>query len=225
MIQITFPDSAVKSFDNPPTGLDVAKSISEGFARNCVAMRINDQLLDLGLTIQEDASIGFVTTNDDEGLEILRHSSAHVMAEAVLNLYPDAKLTIGPVVEDGFYYDIDMAPISEEDMGKVEAEMKKIVKAKASFERSVVSKQEALELFKDNPFKVELINELDDQEISFLRYFNVFRIIKKLIKLKYFLVKCQVKNRNVRKFTRCFICAYTIMFSRIYCLSMYTPLP
>jgi len=103
-------------------------------------------------------------TNDDEGLEILRHSSAHVMAEAVLNIYPDAKLTIGPVVEDGFYYDIDMAPISEDDLAPIEAEMKKIVKAKATFERKVVTKKEALELFKDNPFKLELINELDGSE-------------------------------------------------------------
>ncbi len=164
MTQITFPDNAVKNFDNPPTGMDVAISISEGFARNCVAMKIDDQLKDLNSNITEDCSIAFLTTNDDEGLEILRHSSAHVMAEAVLNIYPDAKLTIGPVVEDGFYYDIDMAPISEDDLAPIEAEMKKIVKAKATFERKVVTKKEALELFKDNPFKLELINELDDSE-------------------------------------------------------------
>jgi len=115
MTQITFPDDAVKDFDAPPSGLDVAKSISEGFARNCVAMKIDGQLMDLSRVIQEDAAISFITANDEEGLDILRHSSAHVMAEAVLNLYPDAKLTVGPVVEDGFYYDIDMAPISEDE--------------------------------------------------------------------------------------------------------------
>ncbi len=167
MVQITFPDNAVKEFNGAPSGLDVAKSISEGFARNCVAMKIDDRLVDLSQIIEKDAAISFITANDDEGLDILRHSSAHVMAEAVLNLYPDAKLTIGPVVEDGFYYDIDMPPLSEDELDKIEAEMKKIVKAKAGFKRTVVSRDEALELFKDNPFKVELINELpEDEEIS-----------------------------------------------------------
>ncbi len=164
MINITFPDKSIKHFEDIPSGIDVAKSISEGFARNCVAMKLDDQLKDLNSDIAEDCSIAFLTTNDDDGLEILRHSSAHVMAEAVLNIYPDAKLTIGPVVEDGFYYDIDMAPISEDDLGPIEAEMKRIVKAKATFERKVVTKKEALELFKDNPFKIELITELDDSE-------------------------------------------------------------
>ena len=167
MITITFPDDSIKQFEEVPTGMDVAKRISEGFARNCVAMKIDDQLLDLTRPIAEDCAIQFVTTNDADGLEILRHSSAHIMAEAVLNIYPEAKLTIGPVVEEGFYYDIDMAPIPEEKLGAIEAEMKKIIKAKAEFERRVVSKNEALELFKDNPFKLELINELpEDEEIS-----------------------------------------------------------
>ena len=170
MINITFPDNSIKRFENIPTGMDVAKSISEGFARNCVAMKINDRLLDLGATIKEDTAISFITAKDDEGLEILRHSSAHVMAEAVLNIYKDAKLTIGPVVEDGFYYDIDMDPISEDDLGAIETQMKKVIKAKNTFERKVVSKKEALELFKDNPFKLELINELDEtEEISLYR--------------------------------------------------------
>ncbi len=167
MINITFPDNSIKSFEDIPTGLDVAKSISEGFARNCVAMKIDDSLMDLTLPVSKDCAIAFLTTNDDEGLEILRHSSAHVMAEAVLKIYPEAKLTIGPVVEDGFYYDIDMDPISEDDFAALEGEMRKIIKAKNSFERQVVSKKEALEMFTDNAFKQELINELpDDEEIS-----------------------------------------------------------
>jgi threonyl-tRNA synthetase len=166
MITITFPDNSIKQFEHFPTGMDVAKSISEGFARNCVAMKINDQLLDLSRPIEADAQIEFITVNDDTALEVLRHSAAHVMAEAVLNLFPDARLTIGPVVEDGFYYDIDMPPVSEDDLGKIEAEIQQIIKAKNSFSRQVVSKKKALEIFKDNPFKCELINELDDQEIS-----------------------------------------------------------
>ncbi|MBA3009252.1 MAG: threonine--tRNA ligase [Desulfobacula sp.] len=172
MITITFPDNAIKQFDDTPTGMQIAQSISEGFARNCVAVKIKDRLLDLSLPISEDASVSFITTNDAAGLEILRHSSAHVMAEAVLKLYPDARLTIGPVVEDGFYYDIDMPPISEEALGAIETEMKNIVTAKNTFTRQVVSKDEALTIFKDNPFKLELINELVDQEISLYRNGN-----------------------------------------------------
>ena len=164
MIHITFPDNRIKPFEAAPTGLDVAKSISEGFARNCVAMNLNGVLKDLSHVITEDAALSFITVNDAEGLDILRHSSAHVMAEAVLNIYKDAKLTIGPVVEDGFYYDIDMDPISEEDFGPIEAEMAKIINAKAGFERKVVSKQEAMAIFKDNPFKLELIRDLPESE-------------------------------------------------------------
>ncbi len=167
MINITFPDNTIKQFENTPTGEEIAKSISQGFARNCVAMKVNGTLMDLNLPVKKDCSISFITVNDDEGLEILRHSSAHVMAEAVLNIYRDAKLTIGPVVEDGFYYDIDMPPISTDDLEAIEAEMKKIIKAKNRFERSVVTREQALEIFKDNPFKIEIINELEeDQEIS-----------------------------------------------------------
>lgn len=162
MINITFPDNSIKRFDKIPTGMDVAKTISEGFARNCVAMRVNDVLQDLNRPIKKDTTIEFITVNDDTGLDILRHSSAHVMAEAVLNIYPDAKLTIGPVVEEGFYYDIDMDPISEDDLKTIEAEMKKIIQAKNTFKRKIVSKQDALYMFKDNPFKIELINDLDD---------------------------------------------------------------
>ena len=113
MINITFPDKSIKHFEDIPSGIDVAKSISEGFARNCVAMKIDDQLKDLSNAISQDCNISFLTTNDDEGIEILRHSSAHVMAEAVLNIYPDAKLTIGPVVEDGFYIEYSLC----HDMG------------------------------------------------------------------------------------------------------------
>ena len=140
MITITFPDNAVKTFEDIPTGMEIAIGISEGFARNCVAVKIEDRLLDLSLPIREDAAISFITANDEEGLEILRHSSAHVMAEAVLNLYSDAKLTIGPVVEDGFYYDIDMSPISEDDLSTIEAEMKKIIKAKSNIVRNEINR-------------------------------------------------------------------------------------
>ncbi|MBW2449610.1 MAG: threonine--tRNA ligase [Deltaproteobacteria bacterium] len=170
MVNITFPDGNIKRFENNPTGLDVAKSISDGFARNCVAMELNTELVDLNTTISHDAKVRLITTKDPEALEILRHSAAHVMAQAVLHLYKDAKLTIGPSVEDGFYYDIDMEPISKEDFDKIEAEMKKAIKAKIPFERRVVSKSEAMEFYKDEPYKLEMISELEEGNISFYKH-------------------------------------------------------
>ncbi|MGA8179905.1 MAG: TGS domain-containing protein, partial [Desulfobacterales bacterium] len=170
MINITFPDGNIKHFEDGLTGLDVAKSISEGFARNCVAMALNSTLVDLNTAITEDAEIRLITTKDPEALRILRHSAAHVMAQAVLHLYKDAKLTIGPAVEDGFYYDIDMEPVSKEDFEKIEAEMDKAIKAKIPFERRVVSKSEAMAVYKDEPYKLEMISELQEGTISLYRH-------------------------------------------------------
>lgn len=166
MITITFPNGDIKRFEDAPTGFEVARSISEDFARNCVALKINDTLVDLYTRIEADARVQFITVKDPEALNIMRHSAAHVMAQAILHLYPEAKLTIGPVVEDGFYYDIDMPPISEADFPKIEAEIQKIVKAKIPFSRKLVSKTDALELYKNEPYKSEMIAELDDGTIS-----------------------------------------------------------
>ncbi|MCF8068014.1 MAG: threonine--tRNA ligase [Desulfobacterales bacterium] len=166
MVNITLPDGNKKTFDKTPTGVDVALSISEGLARNCVAMEIEDQLLDLNNKIENDATVRLVTTKDPEALEIMRHSAAHVMAQAIQHIYKDAKLTIGPVVEDGFYYDIDMQPVSEDDFPKIEAEIKKIIKANIPFQRKVVSKSDALDFYKDEPYKLELITALEDGTIS-----------------------------------------------------------
>ena len=121
MVNITFPDGNIKRFEDEPTGLDVAKAISEGLARNCVAMELDSKLVDLSTTITEDAWIRLITTKDPEALEILRHSAAHVMADAILRLFKNAKLTIGPALEDEFYYDIDMEPVSKDDFEKIEA--------------------------------------------------------------------------------------------------------
>ena len=167
MINITFPDGNIKAFENPLSGLDVAKSISDGLARNCVAMELDDQLVDLDFIIDHDAKIKLITSKDQEGLEILRHSAAHVMAQAILRIYPDAQLTIGPAVEDGFYYDIDMAPVSEDDFPKIEAEIKKIIKEKLPINRREVPKSEALEFYKDEPYKLEMISDLEEGSISF----------------------------------------------------------
>ncbi len=167
MITITLPDGSTKDFDQSPTGMDVAMGISEGLARNCVAAELDGQMVDLKHPIDADAAVRLVTTKDPEALEIMRHSAAHVMAQAIMRLYPEAKLTIGPVVEDGFYYDIDMEPVSDEAFAEIEAEMKKIIKAKLPIERREVSKQEALSFYKDEPYKLEMIQDLEDGTISF----------------------------------------------------------
>jgi threonyl-tRNA synthetase len=166
MINITFPDGKIKGFDKIPTGFDVAMSISDDFARNCVAMELDSTIVDLNTKITRDSSVRFITTREPEALEILRHSAAHVMAQAILHIFPGAKLTIGPVVENGFYYDIDMDPVSEEDFPKIEAEMKKIIKAKIPFKRKEVSKSEAMDLYINEPYKLEMISELKDGTIS-----------------------------------------------------------
>ena len=167
MINITFPDGNVKTFDMPVDGMMVAKSISEGFARNCVAMAVDDRVVDLSMNINKDAHVRFFTVKDKEALEIMRHSAAHVMAHAICRLYPGAKLTIGPVVEEGFYYDIDMEPVSEADFEKIEAEMKTIIDAKIPIVRKEVTKADALEFYKNEPYKLEMISDLPDGAISF----------------------------------------------------------
>ena len=167
MITITLPDGNKKTFEKSPTGLEIARDISEGLAQDCVAMEIDGALLDLYLPIEQDATVRLITKRDPEGLEIMRHSAAHVMAQAVLRVFEDAKLTIGPVVEDGYYYDIDMDPVSDDDIAKIEAEMKKIIKAKLPIRRREVSKGEALDFYKNEPYKLEMIQDLDDGTISF----------------------------------------------------------
>jgi threonyl-tRNA synthetase len=145
----------------------VALSISEGLARNCVAMELDGELVDLKTVIDTDAVVRLITTKDPEALDIMRHTAAHVMAQAILRLYKNAHLTIGPVVADGFYYDIDMESVSEDDFKKIEAEMKKIIKAKLPIRRREVSKAEALAFYKDEPYKLEMISQLTDGTISF----------------------------------------------------------
>ena len=166
MIHITFPDGSIKPFDEYPTGLDVARSISEGLARESVAMELDDVLVDLATVIQRDARLKLITTKDETALEIMRHSAAHVMAQAILRIYKNAKLTRGPGVEDGFYYDIDMEPVSEADFPKIEAEMKKIIQEKFPITRREVSKSEALAFYENEPYKLEMISALDDGSIS-----------------------------------------------------------
>ncbi|MBW3020148.1 threonine--tRNA ligase [Candidatus Woesearchaeota archaeon] len=160
MVKIEFPDGSTKEFDNP-TGLDIANSISEGLGRAALAVKINDDLLqDLTTTITESCKVSIITFKDKEGKELFWHSSAHILATAIKQLFPEAKLAIGPAIENGFYYDVEVSkPFHPEDLEKIEAKFKEIVKEDLEFKRKNISYEEAVELFKDNKFKLELIEE------------------------------------------------------------------
>ena len=168
-IKITFPDNDSKEYDQGVTGFEVAKGISEGLAREACAIKVNDKVQDLSLPINEDSKVQILTFKDKEGKEVFWHSSAHLMAHAITELYPYAKLTIGPVVDEGFYYDMEHDPFTPEDLKKIEQKMYEIMKQKEPIVREMVSKQKALELFKDNEFKVEMIKELEEGSISIYR--------------------------------------------------------
>ena len=127
-MKVTLKDGSVKEYAQAVTVLDVAKDISEGLARAAVAGEVNGEVVDLRTELTEDCTLNLLTANDKEGLKVLRHTASHVMAQAVQNLFPDAKLAIGPAIEDGFYYDFLHTPFSREDLDNIEKEMKKIIK-------------------------------------------------------------------------------------------------
>lgn len=171
MIQITLPDNSIKQFDNGITGMDIARSISEGLARNSMAIGVNGTVQDLLKPINEDASIKIYTWNDLEGKATMWHSSAHIMAAAIEILYPGVKFGIGPDIENGFYYDVDFLDytLTQEDLLKIEKKMMELISQKHRFEYREVTKVEALKYFseKGDEYKLELINELEDGTISF----------------------------------------------------------
>jgi threonyl-tRNA synthetase len=170
-MQITFPDGAVRSYELGTSALQIAASISEGLARNVLAAKINDTVKDANLPITEDSNLQLLTWNDAEGKSTMWHSSAHLMAEALEFHFPGIKLAIGPPVTNGFYYDIDFMEhsITEKDLEKVEAKMKELAKAKNQFIRQEISKAEAIAYFeeKQDPYKLELLSELEDGTITF----------------------------------------------------------
>lgn len=163
-IKLTFPDGSHKEFQKGITGEEFAKSISEGLLRKAVCIKLDNELLDLTTPITKSGEIKVITFSDSEGKNVFRHSTSHLMAQAVLRLFPEAKLTIGPVVEEGFYYDIEHAPFNPEDLIKIEEEMKKIVKEDLKIQRKELSTKEALELFKHNEYKQEIIKNIEEFE-------------------------------------------------------------
>ena len=171
MIDIKFPDGSVRQYNEGVTAMDVARSISEGLARNVLSAKFNGKVQDALMPLNESGDLQLLTWNDDEGKATMWHSSAHLMAEAIEQLYPGTKFGIGPDIENGFYYDMDLGEkvISTEELPKIEAKMKELIKQKQTFVRSDVSKAEALEYFtkKGDEYKLELINDLEDGEITF----------------------------------------------------------
>ncbi|MBE7302981.1 threonine--tRNA ligase [Staphylococcus epidermidis] len=164
-INIQFPDGNTKEFDKGTTTEDIAQSISPGLRKKAVAGKFNGQLVDLTRPLEQDGTIEIITPGSEEALEVLRHSTAHLMAQALKRLYGDVKFGVGPVIEGGFYYDFDMEDkVSSDDFDKIEKAMKQIVNENHKIVREVVSKEEAKDFFKDDPYKLELIDAIPDDE-------------------------------------------------------------
>ncbi len=172
-IKITLPDGSVKSFDKPVTCLQVAESISQGLARNAVCAEVDGVMCQLSKVIDSNAAFKVFTLKNEEGLAVLRHSTAHLMAQAISRIWKNAKFAIGPSIKNGFYYDIDFegAQIAPEDLDKIEAEMNKIVKEDLPIVREEMSRSSAIEFFKKHGdwYKVEILSELDADTVSLYR--------------------------------------------------------
>ena len=176
MIKVTLPDGSIKEFESNSTPFDVARSISEGLARNIISASYNGSTIETTTALTSDGALVLHTFNDDEGKKAFWHSSAHVLAETILEFYPKAKLTIGPAIENGFYYDLDLGDdvISEKDFQQIEKKFLELARGKHVFKMRSVSKADALSLYKEenNPYKIELIEGLTDGDITFCDHNN-----------------------------------------------------
>jgi threonyl-tRNA synthetase len=166
IVELTFPDGSKKQYRKGITSQEVASSIGPRLAADAIAAKLDGLPVDLNTPIEKNSKFEILTWDSKDGKEVLRHSAAHVLAHAVTELYPKALPTIGPAVEDGFYYDFDMQPLSSDDLTKIEAKMREIIKANLPFKKSIMPKKNAVELFKGNKYKVELINELGGEQTS-----------------------------------------------------------
>ena len=169
-MKITLKDGSVREYSEPMSVSSIAYDISGGLGRAACVGEVNGEVVDLRTTINEDCTLNILTFADEAGKAAYRHTASHILAEAVKNLYPNAKLAIGPSIDDGFYYDFDCEPFSREDLDKIEAEMKKIIKNGAKLEKFTLPRQDAIKYMedRDEPYKVELIKDLpEDAIISF----------------------------------------------------------
>ena len=182
MINITLKDGSVKKYSKETSVISIAKDISEGLARNVISANFNDKIIETNSIIHEDGKLEFYTWDNDEGKKAFWHSSSHVMAQSIQELFPGVKLTIGPAINSGFYYDVDLGnhKISESDFEKIETRMIEICREKHDFKLRPVSKKEALEFYKQesNNYKIELINDLNDGEITFCDHSNFTDLCK-----------------------------------------------
>ena len=164
-VQVTLPDGSIKSFDNAVNGFDIAKSIGSRLAKDAICLEIDNNFYDMNTIFESDISVRIVTNSDPDALHILRHSSAHILAQAVLNLYPDAKYGVGPSIDNGFYYDfLFKEPLKENDLSDIEKEMINITKNAQNFTKSEITKKDAKKLFKNQSFKIELIESAESEE-------------------------------------------------------------
>ncbi len=171
-MKVTFPDGSSGEYDSGITLAQIAASIGPKLAKASLAAEVDGSLVDMDTSLETESTVRFLTFDDEEGVDIFRHSSSHVMAQAVKRLYPEAKLAIGPPIEDGFYYDIDLPEtINDEDLKRIEKEMDRIVREKIPFTREVLPKKKAIELFQKlgEEYKVEMINEIEDETVSVYR--------------------------------------------------------
>jgi len=177
MPNIKLPDGSVKNFDKPINFDDLASSIGSGLAKATVAGVLNGKLVDASELIESDSEAVLITNSDEDGIEIIRHSCAHLFGHALKQLYPEAKMAIGPTIENGFYYDIDLEEsLSENDLEKIELRMKELAKTNYDVVREVVTRKKALDTFKNRnePYKIEIINEISDDEIIALYHHNEY---------------------------------------------------
>lgn len=174
MINIKLPDGSVRQFESGVTALDIAKSISDGLARNTISAIVNDRQVEIHTKITEDATVKLLSFNDELGKKAFWHSSAHLLAQAIMEKFPEAKLTIGPAIENGFYYDVDFGEhsLSEKDFDELEKAMLANAKKDSAFNLYEVSKEDALKEYAGNPYKTELIENLNDGEITFCAHDN-----------------------------------------------------
>ena len=171
-MKITLKDGSVKEYESPLSVFDIAKDISEGLARVAAGAELDGEFVDLRTVVDKDANLNIVTINDEKGLGIVRHTASHILAQAVKRVFPASKLAIGPSIENGFYYDIEHEPFSRDDLDKLEAEMKKIIKENIKIEKFELPRADAIKFMEERnePYKVELINDLpEDAIISFYK--------------------------------------------------------
>ena len=173
MPTITLPDGSQRSYEHPVSVMDIARDIGPGLARATLAGKVDGRLVDASTLIDHDAEVAIVTERDPEGLEVIRHSTAHLLAQAVKELYPDTQVTIGPVIEDGFYYDFARdKPFTEDDLARIEKKMQELAKQDIPVERTVMPREEAIDFFRKlgEEYKAEIIEDIPrGEELSLYR--------------------------------------------------------